>query len=162
MLVTCVSNACHCHDTPYAGHLGRDRTKRLIMQTYWWPMLDRDVSHFLSTCNFCQSNKSTNEKPAGLLQPLPITEFRLQSVSMDFITELPQTKAGHTASLAFVDRLSEMVHFAPCWNDVRSRSLPRSSCMKSLPSMVFLLKELSTKVHNSLLLSGSVLHSCLV
>ena len=23
------------HDTPYAGHLGRDRTKRLIMQTYW-------------------------------------------------------------------------------------------------------------------------------
>ena len=105
------------HDTPYAGHLGRDWTKRLIMQTYWWPMLDRDVSHFVATCDFCQRNKSINEKPAGLLQPLPIPEFCWQSVSMDFITELPKTKAGHTAILVFVDRLSKMVHFAPCWND---------------------------------------------
>ena len=106
------------HDAPYAGHLGRDRTKRLIMQTHWWPMLDRNVSHFVSTYDFCQRNKSTNKKPAGLLQPLPIPEFRWQSVSMDFITELPKTKAGHTAISLFVDRLSKMV---PCWNDVGSQ-----------------------------------------
>lgn len=106
------------HDAPYAGHLGRDRTKRLIMQTYRWPTIDSDVRQFVSTCDFCQRNKSTNEKPAGLLQPLPIPEFRWQSVSMDFITELPKTKAGHTAILVFVDRLSKMVHFAPCWNDI--------------------------------------------
>ena len=109
------------HDTPYSGHLGRDRTKRLVMQAYWWPMLDRDVGHVVSTCDFCQRNKSTNEKPAGLLQPLPIPEFRWQSVSMDCITELPKTKAGHTAILVFVDRLSKMVHFAPCWNDIGSK-----------------------------------------
>jgi len=133
-------------DTPYAGHLGRDRTKRLIMQTYWWHMLDRDVSHFVSTCDFCQRIKSTherkdyafrrqfnekpsiipgcpdtNEKPAGLLQPLPIPEFRWQSVLMGFITELPKARAGHTAILVFVDRLSKMVHFAPCWNDIGSQ-----------------------------------------
>jgi len=84
-------------------------------------MLDRDVSHFVSTSDFCQRNKSTNEKPVGLLQPLPMTEFCWQSVSMDFITELPKTKAGHTAILVFVDRLSKMVHFAPCWNDIGSQ-----------------------------------------
>ena len=106
------------HDTPYAGHLGRDRTKRLIMQTYWWPSVDSDVRHFVSTCDFCQKNKASSAKPAGLLQPLAIPEFRWQSVSMDFITELPKTQAGHTAILVFVDRLSKMVHFAPCWNDV--------------------------------------------
>ena len=106
------------HYTPYAGHLGRDRTKRLIMQTYWWPTLDRDVTQFVSTCDFCQKNKASNQKPAGLLQPLSIPEFRWQSVSTDFITDLPKTKAGHTAILVFVDRLSKMVHFAPCWKDV--------------------------------------------
>lgn len=37
---------------------------------------------------------------------------------MDFITDLPKTKAGHTAILVFVDRLSKMVLFAPCWNDI--------------------------------------------
>ncbi len=109
------------HDTPYAGHLGRDRTKPLIMQTYWWPMLDRDVGHFVPTCDFCQRNKSTNEKPVGLLQPLPIPEFCWQSVSMDCITESPKTKAGHTAILVFVDRLSKMVHFALCWSDIGSQ-----------------------------------------
>ena len=103
---------------PYAGQLGRDRTKRLIMQTYWWPSVDSDVRHFVSTCDFCQKNKASNEKPTGLLQPLEIPEFRWQSVSMDFITDLPKTQAGHTAILVFVDRLSKMVHFAPCWNDV--------------------------------------------
>lgn len=40
---------------------------------------------------------------------------------MEFITELPKTKAGHTAILVFVDRLSRMVHFAPCWNDIGSQ-----------------------------------------
>ena len=32
------------------------------------------------------------------------------------ITQLPETAAGHTAIVVFVDRLSKMVHFAPCWN----------------------------------------------
>ena len=90
------------------------------MQTYWWPSVDSDVRHFVSTCDFCQKNnlKASNEKPTGLLQPLEIPEFCWQSVSMDFITDLPKTQAGHTAILVFVDRLSKMVHFAPCWNDV--------------------------------------------
>ena len=46
--------------------------------------------------------------------------------------------AAKTAELTFVsgylrnDRLSEMVHFAPCWNDVGPqlcKRLPRSSCV---------------------------------
>ena len=37
-------------------------------------------------------------------------------MSVDFITQLPETAAGHTAIVVFVDRLSKMVHLAPCWN----------------------------------------------
>ena len=39
-------------------------------------------------------------------------------MTVDFITDLPETKAGHTAIVVFVDWLSKMVHFAPCWNDM--------------------------------------------
>ena len=39
-------------------------------------------------------------------------------MTVDFITDLPDTKAGHTAIVVFVDRLSKMVHFAPCWHDM--------------------------------------------
>ena len=72
----------------------------------------------MSTCDHCQRNKASNEKPAGLLQTLPVPEFRWQWVTVDFITDLPETKAGHTAIVVFVDQLSKLVHFAPCWNDM--------------------------------------------
>ena len=87
-----------------------------MQQTYWWPGLDSDVRQFVSTCDFCQKNKTSNQKPAGLLQPLAIPEFRWASVSVDFITQLPETAAGHSAMVVFMDRLSKIVHLAPCWN----------------------------------------------
>ena len=80
--------------------------------------LERDVRQYVSVCDHCQRNKASNEKPAGLLQPLPVPEFRWQWVTVDFITDLPENKAGHTAIVVFVDRLSKMVHFAPCWNNM--------------------------------------------
>jgi hypothetical protein len=109
------------HDTPYAGHLGRDRTVHLVKQTYVWPGLDNDVKQFVASCDFCQKNKTSNANPAGLLQPLAIPEFRWQSVSVDFVPQLPETAAGHTAVVVFVDRLSKMVHFAPCWNTLAAQ-----------------------------------------
>ena len=47
----------------------------------------------------CLQNRPFNRpRPvAGLLQPLAIPELRWQSVSVDFITQLPETAAGHTA-----------------------------------------------------------------
>ena len=83
------------HDTPFAGHLGRDRTMQLVLQTYWWAGLGSDVQQYVSSCDHCQRNKASHEKPAGLLQPLPVPEFRWQWVTVDFITDLPETKAGH-------------------------------------------------------------------
>ena len=71
-----------------------------------------------SSCDFCQHNKPSNDRPAGLLQPLPVPEFRWQWVTVDLIQDLPETKAGHTAIVVFVDRLSKMVHFAPAWNNM--------------------------------------------
>ncbi|GJP49622.1 hypothetical protein CLOM_g8808 [Closterium sp. NIES-68] len=42
----------------------------------------------------------------------------LESVSLDFITYLPNTRDGHTAILVFVDRLTKMVHFVTTTTDV--------------------------------------------
>jgi len=95
------------HDTRFAGHLGRDRIVQLVLQTYWLPSLERDVQQYVPTCDHCQRNKkkktkqkiapfsinfmrshvlyqaaqcnkASNEKPAGLLQPLPVPDFRWQ------------------------------------------------------------------------------------
>ena len=56
----------------------------------------------------------------GLLQPLPVPEVRWQWVTVDFIQDLPEIKAGHTAIAVFVDRLSKMVHFVSAWVNMGS------------------------------------------
>jgi hypothetical protein len=39
-----------------------------------------------------------HQKPAGLLQPLPILEWKWDNVGIDFITGLPRTKIPLAAS----------------------------------------------------------------
>ena len=98
-----------CHDAPWAGHFGMDRTLQLVQQIYWWPRLLEDVKAYVATCPPCQRNKALATKPYGLLQPLQIPERRWSSTSVDFITQLPITTSGHDAITVHVDRLSKAV-----------------------------------------------------
>jgi hypothetical protein len=106
------------HDAPSAGHTGVARTYEKVKRYYWWPALKRDVEDYVRACPSCQVMKSATEAPAGLLQPLPVPERRWSSVSLDLITALPRTRRGNDAILVFVDRLSKMVHLAPCKKSV--------------------------------------------
>ena len=65
------------------------------------------------TCVSCQRSKRTPGKPSGLLQPLHIPQGPWDSVSIDFVTGLPKTKAGYDAILVFVDRLTSMYTLFP-------------------------------------------------
>ena len=65
----------------------------MVQRAYWWRGMGQDVDRYVATCPSCQRNKSSNQKPAGLLQPLPIPSGPWMSVSMDFITHLPDTVA---------------------------------------------------------------------
>jgi hypothetical protein len=82
-----------------------------------------DVQAFVASCDSCQRNKSSNRKPYGLLRPLQIPEDTWHSVSFDLITSLPQTASGATAIVVFVDRLSKMVHLAPCKDETGAEGL---------------------------------------
>ena len=108
------------HDAQYSGHGGTTKTYRAILKMFWWPRLKPEVTRYVSTCATCQRNKSSNKRPAGLLQPLPIPDGPWDSVSMDFITDLPKTPDGYNAILVFVDRLTKMTHLAKCKTNVDS------------------------------------------
>ena len=68
---------------------------------------------YVTTCASCQFNKPSHALRAGKLQPLPIPSAPWQSVSLDFITDLPTTAAGFDAILTFVDRFTKQCHFIP-------------------------------------------------
>ena len=106
------------HSPVYCGHLGGNRTYQNVKQLFWWAGMKEDVLAFVKGCDLCQRNKPSNAKPLGLLHPLPVPSRRWESVSMDFIMQLPMTKNGHDAILVFVDRLSKMAHFVPTRTEV--------------------------------------------
>lgn len=111
------------HDAALAGHVGEARTLEAVRRAYWWPRLATDVAEYVQTCHACQRNKSSTQRPAGLLQPLQIPGRRWESVSMDLIVELPLTRSHHDAIVVFVDRLTKMVHFAATTTSVSAREL---------------------------------------
>jgi hypothetical protein len=111
------------HDVPVSGHVGVAKTVDLLSRSYYWPGLHRDVKQYVTSCLPCQSNKPSNQQPMGLLQPLPVPERRWEQVSMDLITQLPRTRAGHDAIVVFVDKLSKMVHYAPTTTNVTAPQL---------------------------------------
>ncbi|VVA41697.1 PREDICTED: reverse mRNAase, partial [Prunus dulcis] len=52
-------------------------------------------------------------KPSGLMQPLPIPEWKWERITMDFVFKLPRTSKGHDGIWVIVDRLTKSAHFLP-------------------------------------------------
>lgn len=67
---------------------------------------------FVEACFKCQTTKYSTQKPARLLQPLPIPSQVWEDVSRDFIVGLPQSR-GYTTIMVVVDHLSKYAQFAP-------------------------------------------------
>ena len=69
----------------------------------------------------CLSLPSVCYTPPGLLQPLEVPERRWEHVSLDFVGPLPPTAKGHDMLLVMVDKLSKMVHLAPCLTSITAK-----------------------------------------
>ena len=129
------------HNTPYAGHLGVNRTTKLIEKDYWWPTLRPDVLSHVKTCGACQRDKGATQRPFGEAQPLAVPDYQWKDISMDFITHLPPTRSGFTSILVVVDRLSKMVHFLPTFDtssaeDVAALFRDRIFCLHGMPQSI--------------------------
>lgn len=114
-----------CHSASYSGHLGKTKTMFKARQYFLWRDMHASVRMFIKHCDCCQRNKNNTRLPYGLLQPNPIPSQNWSSVSMDFITKLPQTKSGHTAIFVVVDRLSKMCKIVPTYNTVTAQEVAK-------------------------------------
>jgi hypothetical protein len=109
------------HDSKYAGHFEMSRTRVAVGRMFWWKSLAGNVAKFVSICVACQRNKARRHKPYGLLQPLPIPEKPWHTVIFDFIVKLPKTSRGNNNIYVFVDKLTKLVHFVACKEEVPAK-----------------------------------------
>lgn len=97
----------------HEGHIGRDRTFKLVTDSYFWPTLRRDVERFVARCTTFQKGKG-HVSNAGLYLPLLIPTQPWSDISMDFVLGLPRTQRGNDSIFVVVNRFSKMVHFILC------------------------------------------------
>ncbi|KAA0040547.1 pol protein [Cucumis melo var. makuwa] len=101
------------HSSPFTMHPGSTKMYQDLRSVYWWRGMKREVADFVSRCLVCQQVKAPRQCPTGLLQPLSVSGWKWESVSMDFITGLPKTLKGYTVIWVVVDRLTKSAHFVP-------------------------------------------------
>jgi len=72
--------------------------------------MSRYIGQYISTCDLCLRTKPTRQALVGELHPLRIPDSRWNTLSIDFIVELPPS-SGHDAVMTVVDSVSKRVHF---------------------------------------------------
>nr|ABA96440.2 retrotransposon protein, putative, Ty3-gypsy subclass [Oryza sativa Japonica Group] len=101
------------HQTQYSIHPGSTKMYQDLKEKFWWVSMRREIAEFVALCDVCQRVKAEHQRPAGLLQPLQIPEWKWEEIGMDFITGLPRTSSGHDSIWVVVDRLTKVAHFIP-------------------------------------------------
>ena len=49
------------HDTPLSGHLGVTKAQKAVMRLFWWPIVSKDVKHYVQTCHSCLVKEHKSE-----------------------------------------------------------------------------------------------------
>jgi len=77
------------HTSPFAGHEGVTKTKERLLQSYFWPNMDSDISR-----HCCQARRKDIKSPPNLLTPLPQCTAMNQRCHMNLFGPLKTSAQG--------------------------------------------------------------------
>jgi hypothetical protein len=72
-----------------------------------------DVANYIARCMECQRLKVEHRHLVGLLQPLPILEWKCEVLTVEFITKFPKMTRKYDSIMVVVDKLTKFSHFIP-------------------------------------------------
>jgi hypothetical protein len=101
------------HESAYSIQSRGNKMYHDLKATYWWYGMKRDVAEYVAICNTCQRVKTKHQWPAGLPQPLQVSEWKWEEIAMDFITGLLRAQLGYDSIWMIVDRLTKVAYFIP-------------------------------------------------
>ena len=101
----------HAHRARYTIHPGITKMYQDLKRQFWWGRMKRDIDQYVENCEICPQVKVEHHKHVGLLQPLPILEWKWDHITMDFMVGLPRTISKKNRVWAIVDHLTKLAHF---------------------------------------------------
>ncbi|WVZ94217.1 hypothetical protein U9M48_040138 [Paspalum notatum var. saurae] len=74
-------------DRAYSIHPRSTKMYYDLKERFRWPRMKRSVAEYVAVCDTCQRVKAEHKRPAGLLQPLKVLEWKWEDITMDFIVQ---------------------------------------------------------------------------
>ncbi|QRW22529.1 Retrotransposable element Tf2 protein [Rhizoctonia solani] len=109
------------HDSPLAGHLGRQRTLELVSRNYYWPGIRADTYWHVDSCKTCQQIR--RPKYASIPpQPLELPVRPWQHVLYNMIVDLPKDRSNNSI-LVIVDSFTKYGIFVKCSKKLKAPKL---------------------------------------
>jgi hypothetical protein len=129
------------HETAYSIHPGSEKMYQDLKKKFWWYGMKREIAEHVAMCDNCRRIKEEHQRPAGLLQPLQIPQWKWDEIGMDFIVGLPRTRAGYDSIWVVVGRLTKPAHFIPAKTNYSSAVLAelymsRIVCLHGVPKKI--------------------------
>ncbi|QRW24417.1 Retrotransposable element Tf2 protein [Rhizoctonia solani] len=109
------------HNSPLAGHPGRQHTLELVSRNYYWPGIRADTYWHVDSCETCQ--RIRKPKYASIPpQPLELPVRPWQHVSYDMIVDLPKD-GSNDSILVIVDSFTKYGIFVKCSKKLKAPKL---------------------------------------
>ena len=100
------------HDTWITGHPGCWKTLKLVTCNYWWPHMSCYIGEYTKTCDLCLQTNVQRQPPIGEPHPLQVPEVHWDTLSVDFIVELPEAHS-FDAVMNVINSVLKCTHFIP-------------------------------------------------
>ncbi len=99
------------HGSELAGHYGIQKTVQKALQSYFWPLMYRDISQYCKRCVVCQKDNNPIPKRKAPLKPVR-AERPFEMIAVD-ILELGLTSKGNRYLLVITDYYTKYVNMYP-------------------------------------------------
>ena len=101
------------HNTVFTMHPGGNKMYPDLKQYYGWRGMKKDIVEYVSKCLTCQQVKVEHQVPSCLLNPIPVPQWKWDSITMDFVSGFSLTQRKHDLVWVIVDRLTKSAYFLP-------------------------------------------------
>ena len=101
------------HGSIYSIHQGSTKMLHDLKKIYGWDGMKKDIAEYVAKCPNCEHVKAEHLKHGGLAHIIKVTTWKWESIYMDFVVGLPNTRRHHESIWVIVDRITNFADFIP-------------------------------------------------